>query len=460
MVGHLTLEAGVDKAAQVLALYDPSTATWNMTTKSEFWEAVRLAHSVGRTGERSTVAVIDGAFDTGVPAVRQHCLMWPNEASASTVHGTVVALLILAVAPATELLLYPVSDEDQLQPERVVRAINDARSRGVSVVNLSFGEARPFTQVFRLDKFYESSAYWPNMTATDRPYWIAERLSSGPKSQWLALPGDDLAAETSAAARDGITVVAAAGNHDGYVFSPAVLPEVFSVGFHREARSDSLAMERVWSERPSYLQSELVDFGIIQPPEVLGSSFATPLLAGFACLMTSRPELATFREVTRRAGMASELVVLAEKLAHGDRRFGVIEGLYNAAVNGAPHRHDWERQVLPCPECSLFALLAYNDYGLFKLNWRDLAGAELLLRTARGFAPSNAYAAANLGVTYASMANSTNPSNAVQRLELLVRARDQMRSAVALRPGYQAYHRRLDEFDRAISDPSSWRMTP
>lgn len=431
-----------------------------MTRASDFWDAVGAAHELGRVGAGSVVAVIDDCFDTSFDALGEQDLRWPNDPATSTAHGTVVALLILEVAPAARLLLYPASRDGRLQKDLVLRAIGDAVSKGASTINLSMGQAQPFREVFRAREFFDPADFWSDMTDDDVPYWVSDRLASRPKSAWLDVPADDLGVAAEAATRHGVRVIAAAGNYNGFAFSPALASDVISVGFHRESRVASAGMELASSRSPSYLQSELVDFGIIQPPEVLGSSFATPLLAGFSCLMLQRDDLVGFRDVGLRAGLAGQLMTLASEVAPDRRRLATIDKLFGAAVSAMPHRHPPGTAGGQCPDCAWFAFAAYNDYGLFKLNVGDTASAEALLRTARAIAPWNPYSAANLGVVYGRIANDMSREDGPGRTSALLRARDHMVDAVALRPAHAPYESRRAEFESALDDPGSWTMAP
>jgi hypothetical protein len=207
-----------------------------------------------------------------------------------------------------------------------------------------------------------------------------------------------------------------------------------------------------------YSQSEYSDFAVLQPRDVLGSSFATPLVAGLAALMGSRSQLSAYREVYWLDMLASALIPeLGETWS--DRRHGVVEALWAKAISMTPHLHLNERQPPVCPECAFFVLTAYVNFGLHKLFQGQLDDAELLLRTADAFAPATAEAAANLGIVYASRAAGAQQSGRWQDTSRLLRQAGRLQTkASALRPEFWPYRIRAAEFLAGAEDPEHWRM--
>jgi hypothetical protein len=196
----------------------------------------------------------------------------------------------------------------------------------------------------------------------------------------------------------------------------------------------------------------------------LGSSFAAPLISGMAALMRSRNELSAYRELSRLAALGDALL---GKLDHSvdndwsDRRDGVIDRLYVKAINGQPHPHLHPDHQEVCPECGLFAASAYVNFGLFKLNWGDLDGAEPLLRAAGAFAPWSPHAAANMGVALALRARQAQEQNRWSDVSrLLIEAADLQQKALDLRPDSQSYRARVEEFRAGAQDPQRWIMQP
>lgn len=99
------------------------------------------------------------------------------------------------------------------------------------------------------------------------------------------------------------------------------------------------------------------------------------------------------------------------------------------------------------------------DYGLFKLNWADLAGAEVLLRTVRGFAPTDPGAAAGLATAHAAMAatfDAADDASLIRKGELLTSARDHMGVAAGLAPENRILPLYVADYENGVRDPRGW----
>jgi hypothetical protein len=457
-------EGGVDTAAELLRRYDPAARSWNLPRTGEFWDAVRSAHELGRFGDGHTIAVVDDGFDLSIPALAEQTLMCNVNDTAPSVHGTVVALLLLAVAPNARLMLYPTAVRDRLDPAAIQRALREVDTTSATIVNLSLGDPFPTHSVFAVEDYLCRLAPWPEMSEADVPFWISQGLGElGGWRDLLRPPQSIFEAPIAALERSGRTVVAATGNARGHIYDPAFRASVFSVSFHRVERSIDLLMEEAVSKAPTFSQSEFTDFAIIQPPGVLGSSFATPQISGFAALMASRGDLRAYAEVAHLAGMAEGLMV---RRGHGpdtwsDRRDGVIDKLFLKAVRASPHSHSDQSRRSLCPECALFAASAFINYGLFKLNWGDLDGAEALLGPAEAFASANPHAAANLGMVYAMRAQRAQNAGDLEEVSQLLKAAARLQQkASQLRPEHEPYRRRVEEFMIGAQHPHEWEMAP
>lgn len=482
--GQWLAQGGADVAAAMLADdYDVSSQTWSMPSVGSFWDAVAMARDLGLHGEDTSIAVVDEGFDMTVPPLGGHVLVWPASDATLVAHGTVVALLILAVAPLSRLRLYPTALDGEINTRLVERAINDAADRRMSVINLSFGQAVRSEKVVDFEQLFVGAPLG-TMSSNELLYWIGRKL--GELEGWRSLlhtVDSDVTRSTRAAAERGCTVVAAAGNYRGFVYSPGTEVHTVSVGFQGERRSLTDEMvELAQGTAPTFWQSEWADFTLRQPDDVLGSSFATPLLAGFAALMKNRADLYDYREVQRLAGIAAHLFVDAKR-PHGwaESRQGVIKGLFEKAVARTPsHDHltkflDAPSGTTPvtqvakvgntgeveprCPECSLLTADAFINLGLFRLETGNYDGARTLLEAARSFAPENEHAAANLGVTYGALAGEFQKEQDWPTVvDLLQRARASMEKAVDLRPGCSRYQLRYEEFTAGARNPQQWVM--
>lgn len=459
----LVQEAGADVAASMLRRYNPDTREWNFAKDGEFWDAVDLAHGMGRTGKGRRIAVIDDGFDMSLPALAEHRLGWDQPAGEAVAHGSCVALLILEAAPGARLVLFPTAVHGSLSSELVERAIREATAAGADIINISLGESHPSDAVLEVETLLDAVPRWDDREPEDHVFWVFDQLRQIDGWRYMVrMPSSTLADAARDAAQAGIAVVAAAGNARERVFVPASAPDVLSVSFMRSVRTviDGLA-EEVTARSPSFSQSEFSDFSLLQPPGVLGSSFATPLLSGFAALMSDRSDLLDYREMAWLDGMAARLLAVLGKDPTGgpERRRKVVEALYKDALQRSPHRHDPAGPDRPCPECSLFATPTYVNFGYYLLNWRALDGAELLLTQAWLFAPRNPHAAANLGVLRAMRAQVAQQDNRWDDVVTLLRlAQEAMTRAVELRPDHVHYQRRLAEFTTALTDPRRWQL--
>ncbi len=128
-------------------IFDQQTGELRIERRGPFWDAVTTASRMG-AGAGRLVAVIDYGFDLTIDEVRRdlHPSSVTTEATVepSGHHGTVIALLIRAVAPVAQLLLFDAySLKDEAFPSvAIADAIRTARSAGADVINLSC-ESRP-----------------------------------------------------------------------------------------------------------------------------------------------------------------------------------------------------------------------------------------------------------------------------------------------------------------------------
>ncbi|MDQ1059745.1 hypothetical protein QFZ23_003646 [Arthrobacter globiformis] len=440
------LEGGVKVAEMMLSKYDREEREWTIPQGGEFWEAVRSARMLDRFGEGCRIAIIDGGFDASYPAIADQHLQFPTREDQPTAHGTVVALLVHEIAPRADLDLYPCAIGGKLEVRLVEEAITQCIADGVGVINLSLGKGISLAKAWR-----DTDVDSPTPDISDIDDW--RRLFN--------IPDSPVGPAVRAALQSGVTVIASAGNHNDYVYIPAAMPGVAAVGFQIVQREIVDRVEIAESTPPSFLQSLGSDYLLEQPANVLGSSFACPLIAGFASLMKERELLSQYLRCARRSANASAAMAWLRSPTVKDLDF--VRSLFRDALESAPHSHHKETidDVSPCPECALFAAPAYIDFGLFLTETGDLGFAEQLLKTVRGFAPTNYHAAANLGITFACKAEAAKESNDMGRTrDYLHLAIDNMRDAVTLRPNYAPYMTRLNEFSRAEEDPMLWSLAP
>ncbi|SDE29170.1 S8/S53 family peptidase [Auraticoccus monumenti] len=452
------LDGGIDAVAGMLARYDATADRWDLPATGSFWDAVDIAHRSGRRGAGRTIAVIDGGFDTGVPRLAAQELVWPTEALGRG-HGTVVALLTLAVAPRARLLLYPTRVDGRVDEGRVAQALADAVVRGVDMINLSLGDAIPLEATFDFQAFFDPDALWPGMGHDDRLFWSNQRLSQLEYRHWLRLPHSPLTEAAATVVAAGIPLICAAGNRTNHLAVPAVCPDALAVSFIAEIRTVDDAVELAQGGPPTFTSAAFHDVALVQPPDVLGSSFATPLVTGLVALMEDVGDLDAFRDMARLGGMASELFVTRDQadMAPDPRRDSVIADLYQRALDTWPHAEE----LGPCPACAFFALPTLTDAGLHALNHSHLGRAQTLLRRAFLTNPRSPYAAANLAVATMRQADELDRREARgDVLRLLDEAVTLLQRAVELRPDHPPYRARLDEARHALQNPDGWQMMP
>lgn len=444
------LGSGAAIAEQVLARYDRTAGTWTVQKSGELWDAVAAAHRSGARGQHRRVAVIDGGFDMSIPALANARVQPGGEVSPAA-HGSVAALLVHDVAPEADLMLFPVEVAGRLEVDLVVEALRECSRQHVDVVNISLGVGLRASSVRRKAEA-ANPAYDP--TGLDPDDWRV----------MYDIPTSPLFEAAAQAASAGVTVVASTGNHDQHVYVPAAVPGVVAVGFQQTRRVVDGGLEEAAVGEPTFIQSPSHDIVIQQPQRVLGSSFASPLLAGVAALMVDTHLLPDFLRCARRSATAAGALARLEQGAPPDsQEIRTVDSLLKQALSAAPHRH-YEQPVADvseCPECAFFALPAYIDFGLFALFTGNPDVAVRLLATARQLSPRNPYAAANVGVAFgykAALARDAGDlPTAVENLELAV---GHMRDAVRLRPGHAPYQARLTEFSDAIAHPAHWQMAP
>lgn len=433
------LEGGESAAARVLRAYDRASETWALPKDGEFWDSVALAHQLGRKGQGRRIAVVDGAFDMQLPALARQRLAYPTLASEPSDHGTAVALLVHEVAPEAELTLYAVTVGGEIDPDLLEKALDEVAAANFDVVNLSFGEPHDWEEVKSADPTPEVR---DGVQSTFVDFWssFVGHARGRVRVDTQHLP---LCRDARRMTERGTTVVAAIGNESGKVYSPAIDDSVIACGFQTVRRDILDGGEIAWGDSPTYDQTLLnADVLLLQHPDVLGSSFSAPLIAGFATLMADRAELPAFLESSRLAGLASAI----EPTLGGTwdpNSHGAVDRTYREALLAAPHRHLPEPHGAPCPECAFFARPAYVDWGLFKLKAGDSRSAELVLRVVRTFAPFDIHAAANLGVLLLESAKEAETATDVA--QRLGEAKYHLEFAASRRPSHEPYAKRLQE---------------
>lgn len=392
-------------AEALLEQYDRDTRDWTYEKRERFWAAVDIAHESGIVGDGTRIAIIDGSFDTKIEAIADRVAYHsPTEQPGGLTHGTAVALLVVEVAPRSELLLFEVCDPSGIpQYEAICTAVEQAVENGAHVISLSLGR-------------YELATSDPARHGGRSP-----GLYQGTADE-LGDSTCELCRVTELAAARGVIVVAAAGNQADLVMCPARSSAVVGCGFHSGMQTARPASDGGQSVQASATvpgqQSQVIDFTLEQPPGVLGTSFATPLLAGFAALFADRSEVLGFLSAELTASAASVMQNLLDDEVIDRSLLPEVAKMYRNALAHLPHRH--ETSDPPCPECSLFGETTYANYGRFLFFSRDFGTAEALLRVGRSAAPRSPHVAANLAALLIERGRHTD--EVTEQLELLKEA--------------------------------------
>lgn len=419
----------VGAAAELLQRFRRDTGEWDLPRSSEFWEAIKLAHARGVRGAGRAVAIIDGAFDLSIPMLQQRVRTRSLTAPAGerTEHGTAVALLIATVAPDVVLDLYEVGRGGVPDLAEVVKAISIAASTDAHVISLSLGR--------QADNSRELAAFRSFFSSQDELVgWMIER-----RSKWFGSDSCGLCNAAALARGAGKVVVAAAGNDEEAILCPARSEAVVSCGFRRVSRrvvqvEGGGSTEVAEGAKTTYSQSADTDLTVLQPEGVLGSSFATPLVAGFAALSDDGLGLHSHLSHINVSALAD--LLLAGQPARDWRN---IDALYREAFARHPHAHDPASLGAPCLECGVICEALYTNAGYFYMNSQDFDAAGQLLRVAHWMAPWSPHAAANLGRTLQETARLTKDRAAAKGL--LQEALELYDDALRLHPHFDTYER-------------------
>lgn len=372
-----------EHAAILLENYDSVRERWNIPKRERFWNAVAIAHAVGRKGQGVRIAIIDGTFDIRMNQIaRRTRIHRPMPEPGGREHGTAVALLMTEVAPEAEFDLYEVCTPNGVpQYQEVCKAVAEATRNGADIISLSLGR------------------YQTHEQDRKRHGGQVPKHYLGQLSDQVAENACELCREASAAMVRGVYTVAAAGNNSKLVLCPARSSDVIGCGFHHgipdliETPDGDGTIEANVGTPPA--QSNFVDFTIEEIAGVLGTSFATPLFAAFLALCEEREHIPAFFKSLYTASGASMLEVRLRQQPRREDLIEIIEQLYRDAYESLPHTHSDDMN--PCPECSLFAETVYANWGRFLLNIGNVEAAEWLLRIGHTVLPRSPHVTANLG---------------------------------------------------------------
>ena len=349
-------------------LYDPEEGRFKIERSGALWEAVEVAHEQGRFGRGRRITILDSGFDVELEPLRA-VLDPESRVTRGTIvrrgnHGSVVALLIHEVAPEATLLLVEIAPQAKPPAKDVAAALADVSKLGPEIVNISLefaSDALPRDRsAIALDvvlsedpppgAFLEQVAAW--LTITD-PYAPGGCRWACPLCEELErVPTETL-------------VVTAAGNTDRLV-CPACSERCLGLGFQYERLVTREGRSVLARDLPrGYTQSLYTEFGVRQPESLGGTSFAAPLVSGFAAVVDDRADLAA---MARLPFAMTPLLVLGNALADrgtvAGRAIDTLRRGYEVfgAAFPSQHRHWEHEQPGPCATCSLFAVEWYKGF--------------------------------------------------------------------------------------------------
>ncbi|WP_315706785.1 MULTISPECIES: hypothetical protein [unclassified Bradyrhizobium] len=404
-------------AEALIAGYDRSSGSWAFPRLGPFWDAVAEVHRRGQRGFGRRIAILDSAFDLSVPVLAHDaaaCL--PNRSGADLSHGTAVALLVRTVAPEATLDLYAIGGPGGPDRHAVRSALRKVAASDATVLCMSFGVPVPIADVTLVADARRLLAARPRQCP----------IPSGCLCEAVGSVGDR-------------AVFAAVGNDAGSLFCPAMAQAASAIGFQLERRiPDPERGESAWASPPSgYSQSDAADYTLIQPEGALGSSFATPLIAGAAALQEDSAAIASMQRACHLGAVADMLLAAyRSKRLTDPAELAPALALYKEALATFPHQAVLRDGAHWCVGCALYGGTLFVNAGLAHLEADDLSSAESLLRIARHIAPRSADAAANLATCLMLRAEAMAHRAGMPLLREAVAAFDE---AIGLRPGYRGY---------------------
>ena len=435
-------------------LYDPKTHELSFNRRSPFWDAVAIAHDQGLRGGGRRIAVLDSGFDTDLKAldgaIAPESSLTAGTAQRKEHHGTLVAHLAHEVAPEAELILVDVAPRvDPFRPD-VASALERIGKVDVDVINVSLefpSDCPPRdTSVIDIDmlasaeppedEFVKQVRAW--LTITD-PY----------------APGGCLrACPICAAVRtipEHTLIVGAAGNVHERV-CPASSERCLALGFERQTMVTGEGGYILVKSLPeNFRQTLLVELFVPQPEELMGTSFAAPLAAGFGALVDDRDD---FAYMARMPIAMSPLLKLTSLLRSLPKPWEspAVETLNKGFLTFAEavperHRHWSEENPGPCATCSLFMVDWYNAFVTYLLLIAQSNRAAGLGATAAAVIPRSPDVAGNFGEALMRLSRE-HPEGSAERHRLAVDALHSLDRTLALRPEAEIWQERRNELLR------------
>lgn len=347
-------------------VYSTKTNSFKFKKSTDFWNSIAFAQERGRNGKGVKIAVVDIAFDLSYPALKAKTKLYRRYSTydSSELHGNIVALLILEVAPEVDLYLFDIGKDGMPDPDYLDLATKEILELEMDIVNLSWGKKIPKKVHSATELAIEHCTC--NVCSKVKP--LAEQM----------------------------LVVTSVGNDSNYQYCPSTVPNVLNIGFQYEnikkkKASDDGKISLAEATQPlKYSQSLNTHFTIMQPKNLIGSSFASPLFVGILALMENpKNDLSRYLSITASSSIATSLFTSSTNNQTIENRSPEIEKIFLEGLRNNPHGFYCNKNDF-CFECSIFCLVAYSNLALLYLNNNQYPYAEKLALTAIRVAPFSA----------------------------------------------------------------------
>ena len=429
-------------------VFDRQTGQLRIERRGPFWDAVATAARREGAGVGRLVAVIDYGFDLGVDELRRniHPSSVTNDEAlgVSDHHGTVVALLIRAVAPDVQLLLIDAwSVEHAAFPSQVVAdAIRTARRLGADVINLSceFATECPLRdETWRRPEMLED----PAPPLDEFLQQVTGYVENAEPYSGRRCPTVCDVCEALTGLTDTILVTAAAGNFTTAA-CPACVRKVVGTGFVASRRVEVdgrvVAVSNLARRHEGLPRYELL---VDEPDGMDGTSFAAPLACGFGALLANPVELADMARLSWALQPVTGLLVLHSvtdpALLPDGAPSTVHQGLLRIA-DALPrsHRHfDDDMTTEPCGICALILVPWYLAFVAMLVTTGAAHHAAPIARISAVLAPDSAPIWGNYGLATRRLAEET--SDPQEQAALRAEAQRAYARAVHLDPASSVY---------------------
>ena len=444
------------------SVFDRLSGTIPPPLNGDFSNAVGVAHGEGLRGAGQLVAILDSGFDMTIESLREssHDASVTNAATVEWRgrHGTVVALLVRAIAPQAKLLLIDVGVEVNPTRARLASALRAAFAEHADVVNISLEfTARLEAQVEsgpRSEQAGDASPFWEQVPVLTES--ILEHAGAG---FGVGCSSPCAICATLADKPRSTAIVSAAGNSaDEDPVCPSCHAKVIGSGF--EGQVHALVNEGdllVRSLPIGFSQNPFVELSVPQPEGFTGTSFAAPLIAGLlAALNRERMrfgEMLWFPTAMMPASVAHDL---RRKIPEtGDQEEGAA--LVSAAYRGyqvvgehcpAEHQHWLQSTARACAWCAWCMTDWYRDFSTLLIHTGRVDIGRDVASTGSAVNPRSPAIAGNLAVAYRHLADA--PERTVERNELLGEAVKNFERAIDLGGSLELFRPLLAEAVAAL----------